>query len=168
MNAPMPFALPSHFRAYTREHARRFVEVLTERMQLTKTERAALIHAGVHWHTMRDRHGVIINGKWTGPVADWTGPREIEWSPAALIHAMNDTACWISALRGKKARRGSAVMAVCCGRSVFGRVIRVNKDGTLRIRLDDGEASFARYTTGIYNGRTIIAMEPDFCAVLAD
>jgi hypothetical protein len=165
---PTSVALPSHYTGITRDHARAFAAALINGMRLNAAEKAALLHAPTHFATMRDVHGVILTRRGEViPTAGWTAPTEVTYQPEMCVNTMVRAACWISALRGSVAKRGSRVMTGCMGRAVFGTVKRTNDDGTVRIELDADQASFAKYTAGVYNGRTLTNVDVSMCAVLA-
>lgn len=169
---PTSVALPAHYNGLTRDHARAFAAALINAMRLNAAEKSALLHAPTHFATMRDVHGIILSRGETvhmaaHPTYGWTGPRAVTYQPEMCVNTMERAARWISALRGDVAHRGSRVMVNFNGRPVFGRVGYVNSDGTLRIMLDSDQVGFARFTAGVYLGRTLTSVEPGMCAVLA-
>jgi hypothetical protein len=165
---PTSVALPSHYIGITREHARAFAAALINGMRLNAAEKAALIHAPTFFATKRDVHGVILSRRGeVYPTSGWTGPVAVTYDPEMCVNTMERAACWISALRGSVAKRGSRVMTEYNGRAVFGTVKRVNDDGTVRIALDDDQVGFAKFTTGVYLGRTLTSVDVSMCAVLA-
>ena len=170
---PTSVVLPAHYNGITRELARSFAAALINGMRLNAAEKAALLHAPTHFATMRDMHGIIISrsrgvvNMAAHPAYGWTGPRPVTYQPEMCVNTMVRAACWISALRGSVAKRGARVMTDYHGHAGFGAVQRVNADGTVRIALDDDQVGFARFRTGVYNGRTLTSVDVGMCAVLA-
>lgn len=161
-------ALPIH--SLTSEQARDFARVLCHRMGLNRAEWLALVGSMLVWARARDERGMIwrnYNGGVMEPVSGWEGPKPVEIQPELAVNMMIRTAVWLSALRGKVAKRGDRVAFQCYGRTLFGRVIRKNSDGTLRIALEDDQVGFGKFTGGVYAGRTICSFEADAVAVLA-
>lgn len=159
-------ALPRYNSQLTAEQARDFARVLCYRMELTRAEWLALVNSPVAWARSRDERGMIwFNGEHRA-VHGWEGPRPVEIQPELAVNMMIRTIQWISALRGKVAKRGSLVCVQYCGHIVFGRVTRKNSDGTLRVVMDEDQIGFPKFTTGVYNNRTLTSVEPEMCAVL--
>ena len=89
--------------------AREFVCAVINSMRLCRAEKVALLHAAQKFHADRDLRGLIFfNGRVsTMPLPAWPS---ICWSPAAIVNTTMRAAIWLSALRGKKAKRGSQVL----------------------------------------------------------
>lgn len=168
MNTVTSIALPVS--DPTTEQARDFARVLCHRMGLNRAEWLALVNSMMVWARARDERGVLWSRHTQGQMSavhGWEGPKPVEIQGALAVNMMIRTAVWISALRGKVAKRGDCVAFQCYGRTLFGRVIRKNTDGTLRIALEDGQIGFGKFTGGVYAGRTIVSFDADECAVLA-
>lgn len=162
-------ALPRYNSRLTAEQARDFARALCYRMELTRAEWLALVNSPLVWARARDQRGVLWSRSSNGAmvaVHGWEGPKPVEIQPELAVNMMIRTIQWISALRGNVAKRGSLVCVQYCGHIVFGRVTRKNSDGTLRVIMDDDQVGFPKFTTGVYNNRTLTSVEPEMCAVL--